>query len=245
MDSYSAKLSEHECHLAYKYYSFFQGLEFGRIEPTTPEQKHFIEVCNGNAIPETEHEIVYKKIKEINKDKMGGEGIGFYLDIQSKVVSCIEEFDFILTTSFINKLVSDANNIPSERYEQECFSPIIFECLTKYINSEMDFNTSGKRGLGRMTDEVPRFGGEFKDDLINLPKKNIDELSLLIYETAISGYCAWVALVEVHKGVLEREIHDIDILYGKWVPLMYSPNLEEELATLLLKYIIELNLMQR
>ena len=54
-------LTKEERLLILKHLKFYQSLETGQRPPTTAEQKHFVNVCHGQAKPKTEHEIVYSK----------------------------------------------------------------------------------------------------------------------------------------------------------------------------------------
>jgi uncharacterized protein YifE (UPF0438 family) len=57
-------------------------LETGQSTPVTAAERHFIEVCRGNAEPDTDHENAYLKYKEICQDSgrklTADEAIRFY-----------------------------------------------------------------------------------------------------------------------------------------------------------------------
>jgi uncharacterized protein YifE (UPF0438 family) len=73
MANASDKLTEKERLLIKKYGKFYRSLETGERSPTTKDQVHFVEVCQGHAQPKTEHEIAYSKFLGIyypkTKDK--------------------------------------------------------------------------------------------------------------------------------------------------------------------------------
>ena len=48
-----------------RYLDFYQSLDSGVRQPTTPAQNHFLEVCRQRAQPKTQHEIAYTKFLEI------------------------------------------------------------------------------------------------------------------------------------------------------------------------------------
>ena len=56
-----SNLTEKESLLIEKHLKFYQSLDKGQRIPTTTEQKHFVDVCRGNAKPITDHEIAYVK----------------------------------------------------------------------------------------------------------------------------------------------------------------------------------------
>jgi hypothetical protein len=62
-------LTEEERLLILKHLEFYQSLETGERSPTTEDQKHFVDVCQGHAKPKTEHEIAYAKFKRIYDTK--------------------------------------------------------------------------------------------------------------------------------------------------------------------------------
>ena len=61
MADYNDALTEEERLLIKKYDKFYESLNTGEKKPTSKDQKHFVEVCRGHALPQTEHEIAYAK----------------------------------------------------------------------------------------------------------------------------------------------------------------------------------------
>jgi uncharacterized protein YifE (UPF0438 family) len=58
-----APLTAREEALIRKYAVYYRALEKGDHEPSTPAQHHFVAVCRGDALPETDHEIAYLKFR--------------------------------------------------------------------------------------------------------------------------------------------------------------------------------------
>jgi uncharacterized protein YifE (UPF0438 family) len=54
-------LTKEERSIIIKHLKFYQSLESGKRSPTTKAQKHFVDVCRGDATPKTIHEIAYAK----------------------------------------------------------------------------------------------------------------------------------------------------------------------------------------
>jgi len=54
-------LTQRESLLIKKHQKFYKSLETGQRSPTTAEQKHFVNVCQGHSQPKTPHEIAYSK----------------------------------------------------------------------------------------------------------------------------------------------------------------------------------------
>jgi uncharacterized protein YifE (UPF0438 family) len=57
----SVELSEVERQLLDRHLAFYRALATGQRNPTTPAQKHFVEVALGHIGAETEHEFAYMK----------------------------------------------------------------------------------------------------------------------------------------------------------------------------------------
>src|SRR5207249_4966157 len=57
----SLELTAEEKDLLEKYLSFYRALDNGTRQPTTPEQHHFVAVCQARAGAETMHEMAYAK----------------------------------------------------------------------------------------------------------------------------------------------------------------------------------------
>ena len=57
-----------------------------------------------------------------------------------------------------------------------------------YRDSELDFTTPGNRGIGRMTESIPRFGAYFRKPLSILSDQELNELSYLMQDLCLLGY---------------------------------------------------------
>ncbi len=82
-------LEETDRKLLLAHYSFYKALHSGERSPSTPAQRHFVEVCEGKASPETEHERAYSHFR-LTCEKFGVEeseiilaGFVLPLDLQS------------------------------------------------------------------------------------------------------------------------------------------------------------------
>lgn len=102
-------------------------------------------------------------------------------------------------------------------------SETISYCVDTYVDSELDFKTPGERGLGRVSDGVPRFGGYFRKSLSRLTKEEMKELELLLKKTIYIGYI-------VHVGWMDNTSSSINVernqLFAKWIPRIYNSNME-------------------
>jgi uncharacterized protein YifE (UPF0438 family) len=64
-----AGLSERELELLNKHLDFYIDLARGKRKPATEAQEHFLKVCQGRAVAETEHEVVYILWKRLDIQK--------------------------------------------------------------------------------------------------------------------------------------------------------------------------------
>lgn len=93
-------------------------------------------------------------------------------------------------------------------------------CLDKYINAELDFVTPGNRGLGRLTEFIPRFGAYFREALLKASTEDLTELYDTIREVMLGAYLCRVLFVE--EPVSQPAISSGEDLFEKWIPGVYS-----------------------
>lgn len=98
-------------------------------------------------------------------------------------------------------------------------SDAIIYCLGKYIEAELDFMTPGKRGLGRMTAFIPRFGAYFRKPLSMLPLQERTKLYTLIQDLILRGYLVHALFVE--ESVEQAKLSSGPPLYEAWIPGIY------------------------
>ena len=92
-------------------------------------------------------------------------------------------------------------------------------CIGEYVQAELDFHTSGKRGIGRMTDDVPRFGAYFGKWLKNMESLDLFLFENIIRDTILAGYLCQVICENPLKDVIPPTGHQ---LYEKWIPTIYA-----------------------
>ncbi len=59
-----AAIGDDDRRLLIAHYEFYRALDTGGRIPTTAAQRHFIAVCRGGALPETDHERAYARFKQ-------------------------------------------------------------------------------------------------------------------------------------------------------------------------------------
>lgn len=94
--------------------------------------------------------------------------------------------------------------------------------VARFVDAELDFTTDGNRGMGRMTDYWPRFGGKHRSILKHAPASVIRDLHRLFSRQAFCGYLFAEYLVETMSGApLPRDpaSNNHEKFLYQWVPL--------------------------
>lgn len=108
-------------------------------------------------------------------------------------------------------------------------------CIEEFVNTEMDYKTDGIRGIGRMSNYIPRFGGYYSKFLCNTSYDEIEIIRNLLKDIIKYGYFLGVyAELEDIKS-LKLPKNPYKLLFEKWIPQIYvanfskSPNLDNEM----------------
>jgi len=109
--------------------------------------------------------------------------------------------DFDSSMSAIREVVADdsvlldkINPIYDQYRDQFNIEGLNF-CFENYINSELDFQTPGERGLGRMSSEIPRLGAYFRKQMSRISQQEHSELYRTIQDLMLRGYLMRVQLL--------------------------------------------------
>ncbi|MBK5215886.1 MAG: hypothetical protein JJE53_03735 [Candidatus Pacebacteria bacterium] len=136
-----------------------------------------------------------------------------------------------------NKIFEDSvqtikNAVPDDgiaiinKYIDEIKSTIDFKkidyCIDNYINAEIDYQTTGERGIGRISDTIPRFGSYFRKQICKLSSENLNEIKDNIKQILYIGYLTHIFLhEEVFKNSNSISSQE---LFEKWIPNIYLIN---------------------
>ena len=99
------------------------------------------------------------------------------------------------------------------------------ESVNQFIAAELDFVTTGNRGMGRLNDDWPRLGGKYRSILKTMSDENIKELHQVLGDQVACGYLFCEYLVQCVTG---SNVPRIDYsnasaeLLESWVPTIYS-----------------------
>jgi len=96
-------------------------------------------------------------------------------------------------------------------------------CIEKFVQAELDFITPGNRGIGRLTETLPRLGAYFRNSLSNLEKTKLDKLDILITRLITKGYL----FSAVINGQLKEKTLSFTNknLYQEWISKIFTFNL--------------------
>ncbi|HWB14471.1 MAG TPA: hypothetical protein VG826_34920 [Pirellulales bacterium] len=94
-------------------------------------------------------------------------------------------------------------------------------CLDRYVDAELDYQTAGDRGLGRMTDHIRRLAAKHRDVVRAMNSQTRLGLRRAVARHVACGYvwAAWRYELEPESSVSMSS----DALLSMWVPAIYSP----------------------
>ena len=119
------------------------------------------------------------------------------------ILSILSEEDTQGYTSMLNKL-NENQDFSAPKY-----------CVDKFIKSEMDTQCSGLRGVGRVSDNPPRFGGYFRSQINHLYKDETLALENLLKDLLYIGYFSHIYICE--EAIKPTEVEDRFKLYQMWI----------------------------
>lgn len=89
--------------------------------------------------------------------------------------------------------------------------------VARLVGSELDTETPGNRGMGRITAMIPRLGGRFRSKLEDEERQA--KFGLLIEETIVACYATAVALYQLARAdppqLVDRSEEDV---WRRWIP---------------------------
>ena len=93
-------------------------------------------------------------------------------------------------------------------------------CIDRYCGAELDFATPGDRGLGRISEHIPRYGAYFRKSLARMDSTDLARVKELLVQHVLGGYLAHALLTE---DPLEESKYECgEGLFETWLPGVYS-----------------------
>lgn len=96
-------------------------------------------------------------------------------------------------------------------------------CLKPYLHAEFDWNTPGNRGLGRLSEAIPRLGAYFRKPISKLTVEQLRFLDELLTRIIVKAYL-FQMIISDYKIELDGVRTMVDV-FNEWVPLMYGTDL--------------------
>jgi hypothetical protein len=93
-------------------------------------------------------------------------------------------------------------------------------CCAEYISSELDCQTPGDRGLGRVSNAIPRLGGCFRRQLSKTTPEELSQLYGIMQDLMLRGYLTRALLLEAPPK--KERLRSPQQLFEAWIPRIYS-----------------------
>jgi len=94
-------------------------------------------------------------------------------------------------------------------------------CIERFVAAELDYSTPGSRGLGRMSDHVPRLAAKHRTVVSRMELGDLEKLHYAISRHIACGYLFAELLYELDR---EREGQiATETLFQMWVPSIFLP----------------------
>ncbi len=94
-------------------------------------------------------------------------------------------------------------------------------CIDRFVAAELDFQTPGMRGIGRIGSHIPRFAAKHRRVFSRMSSSHLTKLRHLTKRHIVCGY---LFLEFIHPLVSqETERYDSETLFNNWISLVYCP----------------------
>jgi len=138
----------------------------------------------------------------------------------------LEKYTEELFTGISDVLNADNASILKKNFEdsyKNANPKNMSQCIEKFIHAELDYETPGDRGIGRLTDTMPRLGAYFRNSFLGLDEVSQNELSILMAKLIAKGYI-FISISNSKPKEKTLSFTD-DELYKEWIPQIYTFNL--------------------
>ena len=106
-----------------------------------------------------------------------------------------------------------------EYWKETVIIEILDECINRFVIAELDFETPGSRGIGRLSADIPRFGAYYRKGLSKLPFHYLFDVDKSITNLMIKGYLAHSLFMnEPRKNIY---IESTEEFFRKWISQIY------------------------
>ena len=91
-------------------------------------------------------------------------------------------------------------------------------CIEYFLNAEFDGDTPGNRGLGRLSEYIPRLAAHHRSVFRGLAPKRLAELRRLVKQHILCGYL----FLEANTNLVRANGDLSSSLLKMWIPMIYS-----------------------
>jgi len=113
----------------------------------------------------------------------------------------------------MKRWINDRFDSPENRIPK-----LVDRCMDKFIDSELDFATSGSRGLGRLVEVIPRFAAFHRNVVAKLDPQALLELGAFMKRHIACGYFFASSMYNLGNKLSEAQ----ENIYENWIAHMYS-----------------------
>lgn len=92
-------------------------------------------------------------------------------------------------------------------------------CLKQFLQAEFDWKSPGDRGLGRLSEAIPRLAAHFRKTFSKLSNEQLNLLDEVITNLIIKAYLYQMLLSALE---IELRVKTKDDMYKEWIPRIYS-----------------------
>ncbi len=98
-------------------------------------------------------------------------------------------------------------------------SEVASRCLDRYLEAEFDTATPGVRGLGRLSEELPRLAALHRKEFQNATRRGLPNLRKLVKDHTLCGYLFALYVADLPTTAPVED----DCLFRRWIPQIYCP----------------------
>jgi hypothetical protein len=135
----------------------------------------------------------------------------------------LEIFEEILAADPVLQRVYESMEKEEAEPVPNCHGAVVYECIDRFIESELDTVNQDTCGLGRKDDTYPRLAPYIEANLTEFTSENMFAFKLLLFDLVKSGY-DFMVLMECTggKGLKTPRLTTFEQLFLKWANSVYE-----------------------
>lgn len=99
-----------------------------------------------------------------------------------------------------------------------CHGSLVYQCIDRFVETELDLSSMETLGLGRKNDQFPRLASHLRETLEGFSSENMLALKMLLFDLTKSGY-DFMVLMECSsgRGIKAPVITVLEQLFLAWI----------------------------